>query len=80
MSVQPNVVKYCQLLLFCTELPTADVSDGFCDFLYNLGTEDKRLVEKQCKNIETTTKSDHETIDTFLRSVNSKLSRAGTSS
>lgn len=58
----------------------AKVTDGFSGFVRSLGTEIIKLVQKQCKDIQTTVKADHAAIYAFLGSVNSKLSQPGCSS
>lgn len=63
-----------------TEKFTAHVADGISAFLYNLGTDSRKLVERQRKTIETTMKADPEAIEEALRIVDSKFSRCGPSS
>lgn len=58
----------------------ADVTNGFGDFLYNLGKDVLKLVKKQRKEFETTVKTDREAISVFLGSEDSTFSRTATSS
>lgn len=71
------IVSVCS---FCIERFTADATDGFSRFLYNLGREAKTSVEKQQKDIETTVKTVVEATDAFLRSVDSKRSASSPAS
>lgn len=79
MSVQYNVDKYRQRLSRYTERFTAAMTDGFRSFLFSLGSEVRTFVEKQREDIESTVKKVFETIDTFSRSLDSKLTRTGPS-
>lgn len=77
LPVQSNADEYRHRLSLYTEKSTADVTFDFSGFMQNLSTEAKNLVEKQRKGVETTVKTDVESIDSFLRGVDTALSRPG---
>lgn len=79
LFVQSDIDKYRQGLPLYTERFTADVTEGFSNFLFCLGTEVKKSVAKQRKDVKTTVKTDVEAIDSVLCSIESKLSRPDTS-
>lgn len=56
MFVESDVNTHFQRFLLHTESYTTNIIDGFSGFLYNLSTEAKSLVEKHCKNIDSTVK------------------------
>lgn len=80
LTLRSDVDKYRRRLPLHTERFTAYVTDDLSVFLYSFGTDVKKLVEKRRKEIETTVKADLEAIEAFLSSLNSKLSRPGSSS
>lgn len=77
LSVCSDVNTYRQRLPLYTERFTPDKTESFSGFLHNLNIGVKKLVEKQRNDIETNPKTALNTIDAFLRSVESKLSRLG---
>lgn len=79
LSARSDADKCLQRTPLYTGTFTADVTDGFSGSLYIVNGEVKRLVEKQCKNIETTMKRDLEFINAFMRTANFKLDRRGQS-
>lgn len=76
LSVRYDVDKYFHRLCLYTERFTADVTDRCSGFLYSFSMVFERVVEKHCKDIATTMKTDLEYIYVFLRSTDSKLSRS----
>lgn len=80
LSVRSDLHNYRQRLSPYTERYTVDIAHGFSDFLYSIGEEVQRFVEKQRKDIETTMQTDLKGNHAFLCSLDNKFCRPGPSS
>lgn len=65
--------KYRHCLHLYSERCTTDVPEKFTSFLYRLSMDFKELLEKQCKRITTTMKTELKAIDAFRRSICSRM-------
>lgn len=74
--VQSSIYNYHKCLPVYTRRFTMDITGGF-SFLYSFSTEVEKWVEKQRKEIETSTRTELEALDVFLQSDDCKPTWSG---
>lgn len=78
-TVRTTVDSYPRGLTNITKCIETDVTDGFGGFLSEFLPETRKLIKKQRDIIELTVETDLETLEAFLRSLESEPSRPGSS-